>query len=92
MGNRSILFDPRFKDGKDYVNKVKNVNILDPAGTISHDYVHDWFDLRGMEEIPYDVCCKLSPGIEEKIPSIIHVDGTCRIQSVKREQNPCTMI
>jgi carbamoyltransferase len=27
------------------------------------------------------------PGVAEKIPSIIHVDGTCRIQTVKREQN-----
>jgi carbamoyltransferase len=34
----------------------------------------------------YAVNCKL--GIEEKIPSIIHIDGTCRIQTVNREQNP----
>ena len=31
------------------------------------------------------VNCK--PGVEEKIPAIIHVDGTCRIQTVTREQN-----
>ena len=83
LGNRSILFDPRFKDGKDYVNRVKKREYFRPfAGTILHDYVHDWFDLRGMEETPhmmYAVNCQ--PGIEEKIPSIIHVDGTCRIQS-----------
>ena len=24
LGNRSILFDPTFEDGKDYVNTVKN--------------------------------------------------------------------
>ena len=34
----------------------------------------------------YAVNCQ--PGIEEKIPAIIHVDGTCRIQTVNREQNP----
>lgn len=33
----------------------------------------------------YAVNCK--PGIAEKIPSIIHEDGTCRIQTVNREQN-----
>jgi carbamoyltransferase len=27
------------------------------------------------------------PGIAEKIPSIIHVDGTCRIQTVKKDHN-----
>jgi carbamoyltransferase len=34
----------------------------------------------------YAVNCQ--PGIAEKIPSIIHVDGSCRIQTVTREQNP----
>jgi carbamoyltransferase len=33
----------------------------------------------------YAVNCQ--PGIAEKIPSIIHVDGTCRIQTVTKEQN-----
>ncbi len=28
------------------------------------------------------------PGVESKIPSIIHIDGTCRIQTVTQEQNP----
>ena len=59
------------------------------AGSILEEDVHEWFDLRGMKSSPtmmYAVNCQ--PGIEEKIPSIIHVDGTCRIQSVKREQNP----
>ena len=41
-----------------------------------------------MDESPhmmYAVDCL--PGVEEKIPSVIHVDGTCRIQTVTEEQN-----
>ena len=34
----------------------------------------------------YAVNCQ--PGVKEKIPAIIHVDSTCRIQTVSREQNP----
>jgi carbamoyltransferase len=34
----------------------------------------------------YAVNCQ--PGVEEKIPSIIHVDGTCRIQTVSEQDNP----
>ena len=89
LGNRSILFDPTFEDGKDFVNKVKRREYFRPfAGTILAEHVHEWFDLRGMDDSPfmmYAVNCQ--PGIEEKIPSIIHVDGTCRIQTVTPEQN-----
>jgi carbamoyltransferase len=89
LGNRSILFDPTFADGKDFVNLVKRREYFRPfAGTILAEHAHEWFDLRGKEESPhmmYAVNCQ--PGIEEKIPSIIHVDGTCRIQTVTEEQN-----
>jgi len=90
LGNRSILFDPRFEDGKDYVNAVKRREYFRPfAGSILEEDVHEWFDLRGMENTPhmmYAVNCQ--PGVEERIPSIIHVDGTCRIQTVSKEDNP----
>ena len=89
LGNRSILYDPRDPDGKDFVNKVKRREYFRPfAGSILKEHVHEWFDLRGMDETPfmmYAVKCK--EGIEEKIPAIIHVDGTCRIQTVTEEQN-----
>jgi carbamoyltransferase len=89
LGNRSILFDPTFEDGKDFVNSIKNREYFRPfAGTILKEHVHKWFDLRGKDESPhmmYAVNCQ--PGIAEKIPSIIHVDGTCRIQTVTADQN-----
>ena len=90
LGNRSLMFDPTFKDGKDFVNEIKRREYFRPfAGSILEEDAHEWFDLRGMESSPtmmYAVNCQ--PGIEEKIPAIIHVDGTCRIQTVSREQNP----
>ncbi len=89
LGNRSILYDPRDPDGKDHVNRIKRREYFRPfAGSILQEHVHDWFDLRGMEDSPfmmYAVNCR--EGVEEKIPAIIHVDGTCRIQTVTQEQN-----
>jgi len=89
LGNRSVLFDPTFPDGKDYVNRIKRREYFRPfAGSILKEHVHEWFDLRGMDETPfmmYAVNCK--EGVAEKIPSIIHEDGTCRIQTVTKEQN-----
>ena len=90
LGNRSLLFDPSYKDGKDHVNKVKRREYFRPfAGSILHEHAHEWFDMKGLKQSPhmmYAMDCQ--PGIEEKIPSIIHVDGTCRIQTVKEEHNP----
>ena len=89
LGNRSLMFDPTFEDGKDYVNQVKRREYFRPfAGSILHEHAHEWFDMRGLEESPhmmYAMNCQ--PGVAEKIPSIIHVDGTCRIQTVKQHQN-----
>jgi carbamoyltransferase len=89
LGNRSLLFDPRFNDGKEFVNQIKHREYFRPfAATILWDYVHDWFDIKQLNESPhmmYAVNCM--PGIEEKIPSVVHVDGTCRIQTLKYNQN-----
>ena len=89
LGNRSLLYDPTDPKGKDHVNEVKRREYFRPfAGTILEEDVHDWFDLRGMESSPtmmYAVNCQ--QGVEEKIPAIIHVDGTCRIQTVNEKQN-----
>ena len=84
LGNRSILFNPCLPDGKDIINKVKNRESFRPfAGTILKEKITEWFDI---EENPFmttnAVCLK-----REKIPAIIHVDGTCRIQTITREQN-----
>ena len=90
LGNRSLMFDPTFEDGKDWVNRIKRREYFRPfAGSILHEHASEWFDMKTLEETPhmmYAVDCQ--PGIEERIPSIIHEDGTCRIQTVKEHQNP----
>jgi carbamoyltransferase len=90
LGNRSILFDPTFKDSKQFVNLVKRREYFRPfAGSILHEHAHEWFDMRGLAESPYMMyAMNCLPGVAEKIPGIIHVDETCRIQTVKKEQNP----
>lgn len=89
LGNRSLMFDATVPDGKDFVNLIKKREYFRPfAASVLQDDVHDWFDLRGMEDSPsmmYAVNCQ--PGVKEKIPAVIHVDGTCRIQTVTKEQN-----
>ena len=89
LGNRSILFDPTIKNGKDLINEVKHREFFRPfACSIKKEKVNEWFDLQGREDSPhmmYAVECL--PGVQEKIPSVIHVDGTCRIQTVTEDEN-----
>jgi carbamoyltransferase len=89
LGNRSILYDPRDPDGKDHVNTIKKREAFRPfAGTILKEYVHDWFDMAGLEESPFMMyAADAHPNIRERIPAILHVDQTCRIQTLTREQN-----
>ena len=89
LGNRSILFDPTIQNGKDLVNDVKHREFFRPfACSIKKDKVNEWFDLAGMEESPFMMyAVDALDGVEQKIPSVIHVDGTCRIQTVTSEQN-----
>ena len=89
LGNRSILFDPRLPDGKDIVNGVKHREWYRPfAGSILKEYVHDYFDMRGLEESPFMMyAVNVLEDKKSVIPAITHVDGTCRIQTVTEEQN-----
>ena len=89
LGNRSILFDSRNKDAKDIVNDFKKREWWRPlAGTILLEHVHDWFDIATLKESPFmSFAVDAKPQAIEKIPSIVHVDNTCRIQTVTQEQN-----
>jgi carbamoyltransferase len=89
LGNRSILYDPTDVNGKDFVNTVKNREWFRPfAGSILKEHATEWFDMAGIEESPFMMYAV--DVLEEKksiIPSITHVDGTCRIQTVTEDQN-----
>ena len=89
LGNRSILYDPRDPDGKDKVNRIKRRESFRPcAGSILLPYVHDWFDMAGLMESPFMMyAVDVLPEMAERIPAILHVDNTCRIQTVTSKQN-----
>ena len=89
LGNRSILYDPRDKNGKDVVNKIKKREWYRPfAGTVLYEKANEWFDMRGLEESPYMLyAVKVRKHRVNRIPAITHVDETCRVQTLKKNQN-----
>lgn len=90
LGNRSILYDPRDPDGKAFVNRVKGREWFRPfAGSVLKEHAQEWFDLAGMEESPFMMyAVNVAEHQLENIPSITHVDNTCRVQTVSETDNP----
>jgi carbamoyltransferase len=85
LGNRSILADPRDPLIKDKVNLIKQREPFRPfAPVVLAEHASKWFDIDFESPyMQYTVKC-LKP---DKIPSVVHVDGTSRVQTVTKEQH-----
>ena len=89
LGNRSILCNSQNKDMRDILNeKVKHREWYRPFAPVctaedSEKYfTNDW-------DIPYmSVICYTRDEFKELLPSITHVDGSCRLQTVTSDQHP----
>ncbi|MEH1787269.1 MAG: carbamoyltransferase C-terminal domain-containing protein [Nostoc sp.] len=89
LGNRSILADPRLPDIKLRLNiEVKYREEFRPfAPAILHEYGAEYFE--NYQETPYmERALRFHPQAAEKVPGVVHVDGTGRLQTVKRDWNP----
>jgi carbamoyltransferase len=89
LGNRSILADPRKPEMKDILNsRVKHRQPFRPfAPIVLADRAHEIFEGDG--DSPFMLIAK--PVRQEwraKIPAIVHVDGTARVQTVTEDTNP----
>ncbi len=89
LGNRSILCDPRRADMKDVLNRtIKRRESFRPfAPSILREAVADWFETD--DDVPFMM--KVFRIRREKrglIPAVTHVDGSGRLQTVRRETNP----
>jgi len=88
LGNRSIIADARNPENKDVVNmKIKFRESFRPfAPTVLEEKVSDWFELD--QPSPYMLLVAQVREDKREIPSVTHVDGSARIQTVNRDDNP----
>ncbi|HEB75852.1 MAG TPA: carbamoyltransferase [Nitrospirae bacterium] len=89
LGNRSIVCDPRRGDMKDILNlKIKRRESFRPfAPSILLEHTGEYFET----DYPDPFMLKVYMIKTEKrktIPAVTHVDGTGRIQTVRRQDNP----
>jgi carbamoyltransferase len=89
LGNRSILADPTQPQMKDLINaKIKRREMFRPfAPTVVRRAVATYFEQDVFSPFMMHVV-KVRPQFREKLPSITHVDGTGRLQSIERQTNP----
>jgi carbamoyltransferase len=85
LGNRSILADPRGPNIKNKVNLIKQRELFRPfAPVVMEEHASLWFDMNfSSPYMQYTVKC-LKPSV---IPSVVHEDGTSRVQTVNRDQH-----
>jgi len=89
LGNRSIVVDPRRAEMKDVLNaRIKRREPFRPfAPSILLEETGNYFE----KDYPDPFMIKVYPVRPEKrsvIPAVTHVDGSGRLQTVKRETHP----
>lgn len=88
LGNRSILGNPASSNIKDVVNqKVKYREKWRPfAPSVLKNRSKDYFEKK--VDSPFMiVACKIRDEYKRQLPSVVHIDGTVRMQEVD-EENP----
>lgn len=88
LGNRSILADPTQPQMKELINaKIKRREMFRPfAPTVTRRAVSTYFEQDVFSPFMMHVV-KIRPEFRERLPSVTHVDGTGRLQSIERETN-----
>lgn len=91
LGQRSILCDPRRPDGKEVLNsRVKHREAFRPfAPVILLEEAENWFEMGGATTDSRFMLrvCPFKEERRDKVPAVVHVDGTGRIQTVTEEAN-----
>ncbi|MCB0846978.1 MAG: nodulation protein nolNO, partial [Bacteroidetes bacterium] len=89
LGNRSILADPRYPGMKEKINaRVKFREAFRPfAPSILDEYGDTYFE--NYQPSPYmERTLVFRESVRDKIPAVVHQNGTGRLQSVSPELNP----
>ncbi len=92
LGNRSILADPRVPSHKETINAmIKMRESYRPfAPSVVEERVRDFFEVPGENaDFPFmSFVLNVKPEWREQLPAITHIDGSARLQTVSKSNNP----
>ena len=92
LGNRSLLADPRRPDTRAILNRrIKHREDFRPfAPSVLAEHANEWFEIgpptASNEYMLFAYTAKANR--RERIPAVIHQDGTARVQLVRHQANP----
>jgi carbamoyltransferase len=88
LGGRSILASPIHAEMQARLNDIKDREDFRPvAPVVLEEEAERWF--KGGKRSPFMLFVfDVRPEKADRIPAVRHVDGTARIQTINREQNP----
>jgi carbamoyltransferase len=88
LGSRSLLASPIPQDMKDRLNYIKSREDFRPvAPVVLEEEAPQWF--KDVHVSPYMLFVyDVFEDKADKIPTARHVDGTARVQTIRRDQNP----
>lgn len=88
LGNRSILTNPARKDAKEIINrKIKRRESFRPfAPSILSELQHEWFQ-SAQSSIYMERVLMFRNDKIDKVPAVVHVDNSGRVQTVTRDSN-----
>jgi carbamoyltransferase len=92
LGNRSIVADPRPHANRDIINRMvkKREGYRPFAPSVLEERAGDYFDV-GLNGTSFDYMTfvvKVKKECQATLGAITHVDGTARVQTVSKLQNP----
>ena len=88
LGNRSILADARNPEIKDILNKkIKLRESFRPfAPAVLEEFANIYFDINYSSPFMLNVVNGKKIA-KESVPAVVHVDNTCRVQTVSKSDN-----
>jgi carbamoyltransferase len=92
LGHRSVLADPRTLESVRKLTSIKHRASFDPfAPAVLQEELANWFDVPSTENVSAHYMVSSYRAHDNKrarIPAVVHVDGTSRVQSVSRIYAP----
>lgn len=92
LGARSILANPSRRETHDLLNqRLARTEFMPFAPVVAAEQAAEVFDVNGVNARACQymtIACDVHPQWRDRIPAVVHVDGSARPQTIRRDDNP----